>query len=125
LYRIAEHVVTLAKKEYVPVEWGNLKNTGHVEMQTRLAVVMVFGGPVGEWRGPDVQDAVNYAILQHERMDYKHPKGGGPKYLEWPLMRSMATFRQDLVELCALSGNPSSWKVPPRDWRAGPEEMAE
>ena len=37
-----------------------------------------------------------YALVQHERLDYKHPKGGKAKYLEDPLKMQAAAYEQNL-----------------------------
>lgn len=55
-----------------PVEFGVLRSSGYV------------GAPQGQGAHAQVEVGfgTQYAIPQHERMDYKHPRGGGPKYLE-------------------------------------------
>ena len=35
-----------------------------------------------------------YAIVQHERLDFRHPKGGGPKYLENPFNANKAKYER-------------------------------
>lgn len=35
---------------------------------------------------------VPWAEVQHERLDYEHPQGGGPKYLEAPSKALVATL---------------------------------
>lgn len=35
-----------------------------------------------------------YAIVQHERLDFRHPKGGGPKYLENPFKENAAKYER-------------------------------
>lgn len=49
----------------------------------------------GHLVGRVVVDQV-YAKYQHERLDLKHPRGGGPKYLEGPLF---AHYREYLERL--------------------------
>lgn len=57
----------------VPLEEGNLQNTGRVVSSADGAAVGYgFGG------------AEAYAIPQHERLDYAHDNGRQPKYLEDP-----------------------------------------
>ncbi len=37
-----------------------------------------------------------YAVAQHERTDYAHPKGGEAKYLERPLEENRARYQKHL-----------------------------
>lgn len=55
-----------------PVEFGVLRSSGYVSP------------PQGEGVKASVEVGFGtvYAVPQHERMDYRHPRGGGPKYLE-------------------------------------------
>ena len=53
-----------------PKKWGVLRGSGYVTHPTNGVVTVGFGGP-----------AAAYAVVQHERMDFKHTEGG-PKYLE-------------------------------------------
>lgn len=54
-------------------------------------------GPI-EQKGHTLQTRVGYdlpyAIIQHEHMEYKHPKGGGPKYLENPYNANRARYEK-------------------------------
>lgn len=45
----------------------------------------------------------HYALEQHERFDYEHPRGGGPKYLSGPLMEN-AEWYLTLVSEALLKG---------------------
>jgi hypothetical protein len=38
-----------------------------------------------------------YAKYQHERMDLSHPRGGGPKYLERPLLQNAGHYLQRIA----------------------------
>src|SRR5688572_10100436 len=69
-----EEVMTAAK-HVVPVDQGNLMNSGHVQSEG-MQVTLGFGGP-----------AAPYAEAVHENLNpgihWKRP-GSGPKYLENP-----------------------------------------
>lgn len=39
-----------------------------------------------------------YAHYQHERMELHHPRGGGPKYLERPLMDHFSDYLRDYAD---------------------------
>lgn len=108
LYRRAEEIMTRSKREFVPVDTGNLRATGHVHEPERhgrkISVAMSYGGP-----------AAPYAIAVHEHLSehspwswqraenygegvHFHPAGRGPKYLERPLMEAMKTMAEDIAK---------------------------
>lgn len=73
LVAIADDVLYQAQEIYVPVLTGALKQSGRRKAHSgRYPVVYVsFGGP-----------SVPYALLQHENLEFNHPRGGRAKYLE-------------------------------------------
>lgn len=77
LFAAANYVLTISKAQYVPVDLGNLKNTGTVEEPIingkNISVAIFYGGP-----------AAPYAFEQHENLDFAHNVGQA-KYLETPL----------------------------------------
>lgn len=79
LYIEGEKIMAESKDRYVPVKHGNLMASGHVALpkQTDKEVWRIdlgYGGP-----------SVDYAIVQHENMKYRH-KRGTSKYLEKPAL---------------------------------------
>lgn len=94
LYQEAQIEMTESKRR-VPVEHGILRASGFVaEPQhsgKNISVTMSYGGA-----------AEDYAIIQHERLDYHHPLGGQAKYLESvinesrPFMLARIARRMDL-----------------------------
>ena len=72
----AERIMTSAKR-LAPVDKGTLRASGHVEDPIRfgkfVTVTLGFGGA-----------ASAYALVQHERLDYRHTVGQA-KYLEQPM----------------------------------------
>lgn len=54
-------------KELAPKDSGELRRSGRVKVDD-VNVAVTF--------------KAQHAWLQHERLDYEHPNGGGPKYLE-------------------------------------------
>jgi len=54
-------------RQNAPKDTGELRRKGRVSVND-MEVRVVFKAP--------------HAWLQHERLDYQHPDGGGPKYLE-------------------------------------------
>lgn len=39
-----------------------------------------------------------YALIQHERLDYNHPKGGQAKYLEGPFNEQLPSYVRHIAE---------------------------
>lgn len=74
LYDAAEDVMTDSKENRVPVDTGVLRSSGHVQdperSGSRLTVDLGYGG-----------QAADYAVPQHERLEYHHTVGEA-KYLE-------------------------------------------
>jgi len=62
LYEEAEMIMTDSKENYVPVQTGNLKSSGHVQLPvisgSQVSVTMGYGGP-----------AAKYALAVHEGLD--------------------------------------------------------
>jgi hypothetical protein len=99
LYRMGEQIMAESKRR-VPVDTGNLRDSGHVQNPVRqdqsVTVVLGYGGP-----------GIGYALPVHERFDVRH-KVGGPKYLEQPVLifagQMEAILARDLrVELARVS----------------------
>ncbi len=94
LFVLGEKIMNTSKREFVPVDLGTLRSSGHVEPPTRgkgreISVALVYGGP-----------AAPYAIVQHEG-DFQH-KVGSRKYLERPLMDAVGTAARDIGRLLNL-----------------------
>lgn len=89
LYQSAEHVMTVSKEQYVPVDTGTLRSSGAVEIEQdadRVVVRLGFGGA-----------ASDYAVAVHEVN--KNYKGGRSwKYLETPLNQELPEINQKLAD---------------------------
>lgn len=89
LYREAEHIMTRSKAEFVPVDTGVLRASGHVEQPQQtpggVSVTLGYGGA-----------ASAYALVQHERMDYQHTVGQA-KYLSTPVLQAAAGLGQRIA----------------------------
>ena len=76
----------------VPVEWGNLQNTGTVhdpeETEGNVTVMLSYGGP-----------AVDYAIVQHETPPdvFSHSPGQSWKYLQRPAEEATRGMEQRIA----------------------------
>lgn len=83
LVQEAEQVMTRSKRDFVPVDLGVLRASGHVAPPDirgdRVTVTLGYGGA-----------AAAYALIQHERLDFNHPRGGQAKYLEQPVLEAAA-----------------------------------
>ncbi|MGH6631203.1 MAG: hypothetical protein ACREB3_15865, partial [Burkholderiales bacterium] len=93
LYLWLELVTTDAKANYVPVDKGVLRSSGFVILDEDESVIrgtIGFGGPAGNGNmGETNAEDVNYAIIQHENLDYHHEVGEA-KFLERPLFAGMS-----------------------------------
>lgn len=89
LHREAERIMTLSKRDFVPVDLGTLRASGHVRPPethgTVVSVTMGYGGA-----------AKAYAVVQHERLDFRHPRGGQAKYLEAPVMQEARNVERNV-----------------------------
>lgn len=81
LVETAEQVMTVSKTDYVPVDTGALRASGHVQpavwQGAKVEVEFGFGGP-----------AAPYALYVHENLTAHHPVGQA-KYLESPLLAAV------------------------------------
>jgi hypothetical protein len=107
LYLEAEFVMTDSKRNYVPVRDGILRSSGFVLPDSDPKVIRVtlgFGGPAGTGNvgGETNQGDVNYAIIQHENMDFAH-KVGEAKYLERPLFAAIPKMGENISKAIAKS----------------------
>ena len=91
-----EKVLTEAIKA-APVDTGTLRRSGTVTVgalpdsgsvyesaKAGRDMAKAFPGEAGKVKAVYVSFNTPYARRQHEELDYVHPKGGGPKYLETP-----------------------------------------
>lgn len=109
---IAEEVIADAKENYVPKLTWRLHDSGGSDEYNPKAnmgfaeIRMWFGAPPdGVSSGQEtiagsaaiamglnlVVDPSEYAYVQHENMEWTHPNGGGPKYLERPFIAKLPT----------------------------------
>lgn len=71
-----DDVMTKAKsRENVPVLTTDLRESGYVNGPLEA-------GPISKFA---IGFDTHYALLQHENLDFNHPRGGRAKYLEIPL----------------------------------------
>lgn len=101
LYQEAEKIMTDSKENYVPVDTATLKGSGTVllpEVKNRqVTVTMGYGG-----------NAEDYALIQHENLEFKHPNGGQAKYLEIPFKKAVGEGMKNRIGeyiFSAIGGN--------------------
>lgn len=86
LYQEGEAIMTDSKENFVPVDLGTLKSSGHVDQPRRsgkdVTVLLAYGGA-----------AAPYALIQHENPDFIHTVGSW-KYLEKPLNVALSGMAQ-------------------------------
>lgn len=81
-------------KMLCPVETGNLRASGRVELLsagvTSFGVNLSFGGEAGSGNVDGESNAadVDYAVIVHEDMTMRHPNGGQAKFLEQPWLEA-------------------------------------
>lgn len=92
----AELIMKLSKAQYVPVDLGTLKNSGHVQEVERkgltLQVAMVYGGPASPYAlavHEAVAGSTSSALPPSWRGTAVNFQRGGPKYLHLPMMREL------------------------------------
>jgi hypothetical protein len=89
LYKQGELIMLVAKVEFVPVDTGALRSTGHVMIPVRMGnlivVMLVFGGP-----------AAPYALKVHEDLRTSHEVGEA-KYLEKPMKLAAPTLLKKIA----------------------------
>ncbi len=75
------HAILNESQQEVPVDLGTLRGSGHVTAPAAQgADIMVEIGYGGA--------ASDYAVVQHEHLEFNHPHGGKAKYLEDPALRA-------------------------------------
>jgi hypothetical protein len=74
----AEHILSVSDTR-VPLEWGTLAGSGDTSVDYPTAAVTYD---------------TEYAVPQHERLDYRHPNGRQAKYLETAFADSISECRQ-------------------------------
>lgn len=106
LYREAERIMAVSKGSEVPVDWGNLRATGHVQLPeiagSEVSVTLGYGGPAGPgetFPHPEVLEGgrVGYAVIVHEDTMLRHPTGKA-KYLEDPMLRAAGDMEARLAD---------------------------
>lgn len=125
----AETIMTRSKREFVPVDEGTLRSSGHVQDPVRrgkeVSVTMAYGGAASpyalavhehpskfsppSWEGKGVTGGVQGRDAQGRftsgRVTF-NPEGRGPKYLERPFRQQQKGMAQRLAA-----------KIRPRDSR--------
>lgn len=89
--------VMAESKGLVPIDKGPLMISGEVlepeVTDAGVTIDLVYGTS---------EPTSNYAIVQHERLDFNHPNGGQAKYLEQPLLAMADDLTRELAETVKL-----------------------
>lgn len=93
-----EIIMTRSKRDFCPVKDGTMRSTGHVVPdEQKLSVTLGYGGPAGIGNVGETNDeAVGYAIIQHEELSYAHTVGEA-EYLKKPMEEAASTLARDLA----------------------------
>ena len=70
-----------------PIDTGKLRESCLIEDAGEHALLVGYSKEVDD-----------YAMIQHERMDFIHPRGGEPKYLENPLNENAKRYVEYIGE---------------------------
>lgn len=91
-----------------PVDTGDLRgsasatvNDTTVAKGTPEGGVEAVAGVQPPLKGGRVEGVVKfneeYALVQHEMVEYEHPRGGQAKYLEQPFLEQQANYREHIA----------------------------
>lgn len=94
-------------QELVPVDTGELKRSGKVVKITNTSssakmVYQVQYEALAPWSNSST-GYFNYAWIQHEDLELRHPNGGQAKYLEYPY-RSNKQLLMDIIKESTKKG---------------------
>ena len=82
----AERIMTVSKRDWVPVDKGPLRASGFVHEpqfrgRTKVEIRLSYGGA-----------ASSYALKQHEDTSLNHPTGGRAHYLSGPVREASGSL---------------------------------
>jgi hypothetical protein len=110
LYVEAELIKTRSQKEFVPVDLGPLRSSGHVQPPRRkgreIEVTIAFGGVSAPYalaihEHPSQYSPPSWRGKSEGEINWS-PKGRGPKYLEKPLNEALKDMDARLARRLAL-----------------------
>lgn len=86
LYAEGEAIMADSKENYVPIDEGTLKASGHVVLSSgdAIEVTLAYGGP-----------AAPYALVVHEDLSAQHAHGSA-KFLERPMLSALPNLVENL-----------------------------
>jgi len=85
----------VARRGFREVGSEPVESPEHLEMRERRAV---HEGGLGDAVMGEVGFNTPYALVQHERLDFNHPKGGKAKYLEDNLKEQADRYQDNLAD---------------------------
>lgn len=121
---IASEVIDDAQETYVPIDKGDLKDSGDSDdwvsgMRDLQQIAMWFGGePTAEQATHGAKDVRKYALEQHENLELHHPplkdrvahinaeqffRPGGAKYLELPFSKKIPSIYPRIADAVAAT----------------------
>ena len=96
----AEEILEDAQENYVPVDEGNLRDSGAVTVSDGLRVTIGFGDAATAAYAAAVHEHPSDfdppSWRQADHVNFK-PEGHGPKFLEIPFMAAVGTLPQSLA----------------------------
>jgi hypothetical protein len=85
----------VARRGFREVSSDPVESAAHLEMRERRAI---HEGGLGDAVVGEVGFNTPYALAQHERLDFNHPKGGKAKYLEDNLKQQADRYQGNLSD---------------------------
>lgn len=105
IYLEGQTIMTRSKREFVPVDLGTLRGSGHVEQPEysghKAEVTLGYGGPAAAYalavhEHPSVHSPPSWQGKTAEQINW-NVAGSGPKYLETPVVEANIGLGQRLA----------------------------
>jgi hypothetical protein len=105
LFRRAQAILKRSREEFVPVDEGDLRDSGYVKLfrdtRERTTIQIGFSAlhavPVHEHLSEHSPYSWRTAEARGSPVRF-HPDGRGPKFLEIPFLEAQATLKRDLAQ---------------------------
>jgi len=99
--KVANHIMDQSLKE-VPIDTATLQDSNYIEdVTTDVAKPVIrfgYGGPNDKFNTLSTSEAFasEYALIQHEDLDFIHASGRKAKYLEDPINASVPYYEREV-----------------------------
>jgi hypothetical protein len=90
-----DHLLKTSQRQVPVGPSGKRRRPGALK---RSGKVIMDGDGKGSVQYGTTGPTAKYAIVQHERMDFNHPRGGNAKYLERPMVSEAGRMLQIIAD---------------------------